>query len=630
MARASTSTANHLSGFEAAFLRLLALLAGIVIFLSLVYFAWKLPAWLAGTTLAVAALAWLWLSWRERQAFRLGTDGPSMLGLVFWGLALLADLIILAAYFMAATDEALISPWQALPVGIFALFAIATAYVINSLVKLPGRYALPLAILHSFAAYGAAVIIYKLGFGFDPFIHEAATNFIVENGSIEPKTPFYIGQYVLVTGLHVLTKLPVKDLQIWLVPALAALLVPTALWIRGQRLGLVSAWLLPFGYLAFTVPFNLAFLLLIVTVILLPYRTDSLGRVTLVLLAAAALAIHPLIGVPLSALTLGSLFTDWRLGTLAAFAGSVFGLAGSLAVYTFLNGGTLVWPTLTEFSSTLYTLFSPAFSALPRYPLWSALYTAYYLWPWIIIALGVWLLRHERAQGIVMGTALGTLLAAVASAATLRYRNIISHEQFEFAYRLLAILPWFFLPSLASRLNSLKPRLITIGLLAIGTTAMWHVAYPQLNPVMHFHSPGVSRTDVELVSTIEAEAAGRTYAALAPQLTSAAALRTLGFNRSLSTVEGLIYPYAIPTGGPLYQFYLRLFIQGQEPLEQIRQAAIFADSELLYVAVPLSWDPNQDIHNQLKTVANTSKLVDESVWLYSFTSASLFDLEQNP
>ena len=57
---------------------------------------------------------------------------------------------------------------------------------------------LVLSSLHLLLTFSVANIIFPLGFGFDPFIHQATEKHILDFGFILPKKLYYIGQYVLV------------------------------------------------------------------------------------------------------------------------------------------------------------------------------------------------------------------------------------------------------------------------------------------------------------------------------------------------------------------------------------------------------------------------------------------------
>lgn len=605
-------------------IRTVAIASGWIIIASATYDVWQFPAWLAWALSLLAFLTWLWwtgpiLAGIIRRLIPLPNPGP---GWPFLVVAVVADALILVSAVLARTDEGLISPWQVLPIAVFGLFFLGTLFILFAFPNIDARYRLPFAILHTFVAYSTSMIVYKLGFGFDPFVHEAATNYIVQHGAVEPKTPFYIGQYVVVAAIRHLTGCSVAAIQAWLLPLLASMFLPCALALDARRPYWI-AWVLPFAYFTFTVPFNLGLLGLVLCLLIPGDGRDV--RLARFLLAGATLAIHPLVGIPAFAFVLArEISLRWKSapGGWLAFACTFGGLVTALSVYAFGHGGQWAWPDIQGWIGTLLTLFRPPFETLSIAPLWSVLYIFYALWPWLLTLLAsrALLRRTDEEQGrtLPIGIGAGLLGAAIVTAGAIRYKDIVSYEQYEFALRLIALLPWVLLPGLLSIFRP-SSNLRTAIVIAALATAMWHVSYPQLNPVMHVYSPGVSRTDFLTVEEIERIADGRPYAALVPQLTSAAALRQIGFGSSLATLDGRVYPYAIPTGGYLYARYLELF-DGRPVTDVIRDTRASIGAELLFIAIPFSWDDGH-LDAAISPLSVRREVIDESMRLYAIENA---------
>ncbi|MCE9586547.1 hypothetical protein K8R04_04515 [Candidatus Uhrbacteria bacterium] len=634
MGTSSHSANQSLNTLETLFLRAFAISAGWMVVTSAIYLFWQFPAWLAWVSVIMAVLGFACWSWpilivsRTSQVTKLGTGWPLAL------VAAAADLLIIFTLFSVRTDEGIISPWQVVPLGVFLLFALSTTFALLAFRNLERPWALMLAIVHTFCAYSVSLLVYKLGFGFDPFVHEATVRYIIEQGAITPKQPFYTGQYVLVTAIHYITTMSIATIQGLLVPLLASVCLPVLLHLHYQSMRIKHLpfwilWILPFAYFTFTVPFNLAMIGLVACLLILPLDTSD-ARITRVLIALATLAIHPLIGIPCLALVAAVEVERWRpkLAVPALFLATVGGLFGSLAFYASRNGGLMTLPPIDYWIPTLQLLFYPTFQYIYLAPWWTALYVFYYLWPWVLTLLGSvglvlqWRRTKSRRWLLPLASAFGILLTAILSAATIRYQNIITHEQFEFALRLIALLPWIVMPGLfffADRKSQIaKLHLPIIFVIVFLATAIWHSSYPQLNPVMHVSSAGVSRTDFLTVEAIESLADGRPYVALVPQLTSAAALRELGFGRSVSTRNGPVYPYAIPTGGELYRSYEGL-LMGADVTSTIEQVRGFAPTPILYVAVPIAWD-NGELDTALKNIAKKWVFIDESMRVYEIVN----------
>ena len=72
------------------------------------------------------------------------------------------------------------------------------------------------------SALSVSAIVYVVGFGFDPFLHRAAEQALVDTGVVEPVRLLYSGQYTLTAALHHLTAWPIKLIDIWMVPIAAS------------------------------------------------------------------------------------------------------------------------------------------------------------------------------------------------------------------------------------------------------------------------------------------------------------------------------------------------------------------------------------------------------------------------
>ncbi|HEX9664828.1 MAG TPA: hypothetical protein VGA49_03320, partial [Patescibacteria group bacterium] len=216
--------------------------------------------------------------------------------------------------FSGQTTASLRSPWEVIPSDFFIVYFLATLILIliiffNKKIKL----SLLLTSLHFFLSLSVGLIIYKIGFGFDPFIHRAAEKFILNAGVITPKTFYYIGQYSLVTFLARLLQIPVELIDKLILPLLSAIYLPAIVYFSLSRLDffknkqvIVFLSLLflavPYAGLTVTTPQSLANLFLVLVIFLslnLVLKSDYQSPVWLLfLLASASLLIHPLAGIP--------------------------------------------------------------------------------------------------------------------------------------------------------------------------------------------------------------------------------------------------------------------------------------------------------------------------------------------
>ena len=221
--------------------------------------------------------------------------------LVYFALFSLSFYILL----YSAIDTAIISPWQIVSKYFFIFYSLATLVLFFSIFK-KNSLNLLLIILHYFLSFSVCIVVYKIGYGFDPFIHESALDLIQKTGSITPKTFYYTGQYVLEIIINYFSNWSLVVINKMLVPVLAAILLPATLNYAFKKyfpnqyfLALILGLLvLPFSFFIITVPQNLSYLFLILIIVLSLNKINRIDLITIYFLAFTSLVIHPLVGIP--------------------------------------------------------------------------------------------------------------------------------------------------------------------------------------------------------------------------------------------------------------------------------------------------------------------------------------------
>lgn len=520
------------------------------------------------------------------------------------------DLLILGYLIAARTSEPISSPWPLVPTGIFALFALATAFLCYGARILPSRFFQGLLMLHALAAYGTAVIVYRLGFGFDPFIHQAAEQHLVTHGSISLKTPLYVGQYVLVWALEAITGLFVVRIDQWLVPTLSIALIP--LLFRTHHLLPIALLLLPVSFFSFTIPFHLALLFFLCALCITERLSTRATLPLLALCAFASLVAHPLMGIPCALFVAGYALqrTTWRrYAPLVPAIGIPLGMLAAMTLYTALEGTSLALPSLQEIQRSLIILFGTSHRFSSQEPWLSLLYACVSLWPFVFCILGIreYLREPTPTRRYRLLTALGLLLSAIFLAACIRLPDIIAHEQFEFPLRLLRVVPLLFVPDIAGLLKRLlfqekqHPHLVGVSVsLIVGVIAasQWFVSYPQRNSIAPAYAPSVSVHEYETIAWIERVRDAQPFVVLSHQMLAAAALQTHGFEQTITTCHGTHLSYAIPTGGALYQDALAI-VRGRNTEETLTRLKHCYGDARLFVVLPKYWDPEGRVGQSL-------------------------------
>ena len=583
---------------------LLGALALTAVFGTLVYYVHKLDglglSWLLITTPWIAfAFTPFAANRRERAepavaAVEKATPEDS-LSAVLLALTVVCDVAALRWLVGARTAEALRSPWEAVPPIFFLWIGLASACLVALAYR--RRYphlTLGAASLHLFTLLAPAVAVYAVGYGFDPFVHQAAERLVAAAGEITPKTPYYVGQYALVTVVSRLFRVATEHVDRLLLPTMAALFLPAAAaWLlrrgfgvaRGLALvGAMGVFLLPLGAFVSTTPQGVADLFFLLTVVVgaawLHAHRPPLGFV--LVLAAASAAAHPLAGIP--ALLAAALLMVAKLRhdgialprvSKAVVFGILLGAAALAVPLAFsLREGTGSLPIEAALRKPIASLIeSVPFEApgletryRPLLDFAESVDRNYDLLWFLLAGAGAWLLGRRkpyRRSALALG---GLSLALLAGAAVLRsgftFQDVIGYEQGNYAARLyqgallaafplvLAAFAWWW-----RALAKTDPgvRFLMSLVFAATVAALAYGAFPRLDDYRWSRGYSTSGHDVEAVRWINTHAIGP-YVVLANQSVSAAALREYGFR----TYYGDQFYYAIPTGAPLYGKYLSM------------------------------------------------------------------------
>ncbi|MDO8571214.1 MAG: hypothetical protein Q7R79_00870 [bacterium] len=530
-----------------------------------------------------------------------------------FAISLIASFSILFKY---ATTHAVLGPWQVIPPQFFVAFFCAG----TSLFLLLRTATLSVKIIgiaaYSFLAYSITLLLFPIGFGFDPFLHQATERLILEHGFVEPKTFYYIGHYALVTILSRVLSLGPANIDALVVPFLTAITLPVLAYRAignglgyDARLACVGALLgvaLPFGYATTTTPWTLAYTIIIFLILSsLFVSIQHVWKASILLaLVAATLSIHPLAGLP--ALGFIILFLHRTLRDMYPFLKKTFvgiqtlisvlfsiSLLGAFFVNSLVSNQlaiTFKMPSLHGFLDFL-KFGTPAFET--RYI--ATLDVAYFFeknGAFILLSLasiGVALFFKKKVLSRYIPYLQGwliTLLNAFFLKETIEFTSLIAYERSEYAERLIALSFLFLIPFIGKSLmegirytlfNAREPlirfafSLFFVGLLPISL----YLSYPRNDAYSSFHGFNVSKADIETVQRINKDAGDEQFIVLSNQVVAAAAVREFGFKKYFDTIingsEQSLFYYPIPTSSPLAQYYVEM---RQRPSIEIIQKAM--------------------------------------------------------
>ncbi|KKW30716.1 MAG: hypothetical protein UY72_C0004G0005 [Candidatus Uhrbacteria bacterium GW2011_GWD2_52_7] len=600
----------------------------------LVYFTLPLNAVSVGGLLTLLTFALLRLPNPQALSFAFPTFGNVPREII--AILVLFQSVILAFLIAARTSEPLVSPWTLLPGSIFVLFFVSTALTLY--VQHRGTStALLFAVVQLFLAVSVSAIVYGIGFGFDPFVHRAGETALITTGHIEPVSILYSGQYALVGALHFLTQLSVTFVDMWLLPLFASIFPPLAAYVglrhgwnideRVARFGWVATLFIPFMLFTFTVPFTVTYVFFAGALFLFPLAQTTKSAAILILAATTMCFFHPLLAVP-TLLLFAASWLAHRLSLWVSVASFVVLTAlcvpALLFVYQMGNGVSIDFSNLVWNVTAFLSLFANPFGSYdPRITFsLNSLYTLRYWQPVVtlllMLALAPFWTTHRKHVALLVAFVVGMLLCTYGVSTLFTFKGIISHEQHEFALRLLQaiyIIPICLIPVALSRWqhHALMRTLWFVGMSVFATTS-WYFSYPQFNAKFAYYSPSVSRHDVDAVHFMETDSAGNPYVVLSNQMTSAAALQEFGFAHYHALAGEEILWYAIPTGGTLYAYYLNIISSGNtEPAQELMESA---NVDTVYLVMYAYWPGSSQLIHQLEVQSSHIESINDRITIY--------------
>lgn len=568
-------------------------------------------------------------------------------------LYIILEIGIIANLFLNQTTLPSPSPWQSLTPSFFFLFFASTALLLMTNWLHPGKRAVWLTSIHLLVMYSVTNIVYPLGFGFDGFTHRAAEEWIKTHGFISPKQPVYIGQYVWVVFLSQLTNLPIKLIDIWLVPLLAAYTLPriipralTSTFTIPAKFSLNVVFVLLFVYffsLHLTTPFNVLILLTILgiftTLEYIHTHNNTILGLT-ILMALSGLLIHPLLGAPLVWFVLCAWLSVRYQPKQWFYVLYAIGMTAIVPVL-FMVFLYITRHIIPHFSNP-FTKIS-VFAHYWQWPFWYIKTTSYfwnllYVWEWcipvIVLIIGIYgYVRSPKPRAtLFFCSSIALALSSFLLRSWVIFPDVHATEQGDYPLRLLKgalmfVLPWTMygiwkiITEYASILANTKwyrtALVSSFFSAALLLTISWYLSYPQWNPKVHFPGYNVSAADFQAVEWIHTDNQTYNYIVLTNPITAVAALEKYSFAKYFNTNQGELSYYSIPTGGPLYTIYTQMWMEGQTRAT-MEQAMDIVGVDKAYFVIPSYWTNFKNIVAGAKKTANSWREFDNGQ-LYVFT-----------
>ncbi|MFA5128365.1 MAG: hypothetical protein WC445_00155 [Patescibacteria group bacterium] len=644
---------------------LLFFLAGLSLFGAIIYFFYKL------NTLALAGLV-LFPPFVILPFLRFGNhpESEKHFNPVQINPHILRTTLLLAAFIFltilnvrhlltAGTVEAIRTPWKILPFEFFINYFFATAVLLYFVLKSQKEgLNLILISVHTFLTVALALFVYRIGYGFDPFIHQTTEKIILAQGFILPKPLYYLGQYSLVVFLAKIFHTSVIWVDRLLLPTLISIFLPATIYFSlrsytdrnktpGASLAALLIFLLPFTAFIATTPQGLAnfFLLVIVFFGILALRREF-PISALWFLGFTTLLIHPLAGLPaLIFLFLLTIFTFFKkqqgifefirhvVFIMSTLLGAIAIPLVFLAAILFFKGPAAIisLKTIEGANNFLSALGWSAPLLVDHFrPLYDLAYTYGQNIPFILLLVGFagyFILRKHLPAVLVYITAFFCLIVNyILIKLFADFPSLIKYEQGIFPSRILEISFYFLIPLFLFALfkffeklmggKSKGLKLFFILIFAAFLTFSLYYSYPKDDgedyPIDRGYS--VSLFDLNAVRAIADDAGAEDYVVLANQSVSAAAVKEFGFDK----YYGPYFYYPIPTGDPLYQYYLKMVYEAPTRATA-KEAANLTGVKLVYFVLNKYWTDSDKIMEAARPTADeTLEIGNGKIWMFKY------------
>ena len=601
------------------------------------YFLYKLDSLVIFILLCSPFLFWLPFLWKEIKNLKFnnfhlptGKLATTAFGGASWQTTF-TTLFLITSYFALIgllfvllfkfqTTNSVLGPWILIREPFLFLYGCAVfVLTLSVLKKLPQALQFVCIIIIYALSFFVTLILFPLGFGYDPFLHQATQQHILEYGLITPKTFYYLGQYILIVILSKISSLSIPLIDSFFLPLTASLAIPAAcsFFLRTIPkasntfigLALISLLSIPFSYATLTTPWGFAMvgtILLSIFSILQMSLKSKISITFLALLSISILFVHPLAGI----IAIGFLFITLFIfstrpilkkypriknGIVPLFL-VLFSLFEALA---FIINSKISGQLIVSFKYPTFENISYIFSFL--LPTWTTQYHLFYDTAYLVKNNGALIFLVCAIGGTIFCirkkilTPHNSLLPwygfflSIASALPLilflNFPSLVWYERTNYITRFFELAPLFLVPVLLIFFNYAWNRIIhtshalfIILVILINTglvTSSLYLSYPHSDPFTIYHGTNLSGTDIKTVHWIHDDMKSRQCIVLANQMVSVAAIREFGFTgyRDI-TIQGKkqnLFYYPIPTGSPLHSYFLKMI---QSPSHELMQKAM--------------------------------------------------------
>ncbi|HNV96760.1 MAG TPA: hypothetical protein PKL13_00375 [bacterium] len=530
------------------------------------------------------------------------------------------------------TSDSINTPWKIISSNFFISYFIGTVVLFLLFLVSKQRIFLIFASIHYFLSFSVILFIYKLGFGYDPYLHQASEKMIFNNGIFLPKPFYYIGQYSLVVFLSKIFMFPVQFFDKILLPLLSSIFLPIVVFqslkdnLNINKKVIFSCVLIfliiPFSNFTYTTPQALANLLTIVLIFLsISYVNRKLfSIIPLFIIAISICFIHPISGLPalifvfllmvLYELKIHT-FIRFVLGTLTYFMSSI-SLPLSFWIYNKLNN--LDFSKIEQLSSAnllknlipqnlFYTRFVGVFDFIYFY------FNNINFFVIVISIIGlIFVLYYRQLKKyfiyIIMFSILLINYLIVIRFIKFPFLSVFATRIFDLSFYFL--LPFFILGVVCMFntliLNKSILKIFVIVFFSFLLTISFYLSYPRSDKYENFKGYSVSSTHYKIVDYIEKNFEKSNYIVLADQSVGAALIDSYGFKKYFKEE----FYYSLPTNikGNIYSDFIQMTKEESYKLYTVKNVADKTGATLVIFVLNNYWDYTDKLLEEHKKLAH--------------------------
>jgi len=621
--------------------------------LTIFYYLWNLNAlalWLSWLPLIIIALVILPVKIKFEPLPK--AKKSEIIKFIIFGILIAALFIILASILWSVgTLESIRSPWTVIP-NEFLFLSLILVFSIFSWCAYT-RWKIPTWLILgsvTFLFLSVTLFIYKIGYGFDPFIHQATERYLAEHGTITPKPFYYIGQYSLVVFCHYFTHLGINLIDKMLLPAVAAAFLPAAIYSGMHRgfhisknlsyIGALTFFIIPFSSIINTTPQGLAniFALLIIFLSLGYIKTNEPPLIFLILLSLMTLAIHPLTGIPITIFILLLILLKIKNKTAKIISIAAASIFGAIALPAIFLANAYISGAPTKFTSSILENYNIIFEKISSIAIYaethySSLIDFVYFYgsniALLVTVIGiasliVVIIKINKPL-IIFGIAFLILLVNFFLLQNaVEFSFLIAYEQGAYASRVFELALFFLYPFFIYAILRLIKytwqstwlwRTVLFLFLSGLIVASLYLSYPRHDAVSISKGINVSGTDIAAVQWIERNAPDDEFIVLANQTVSAAALHEFGFKKYYD--DKFYYP--IPTGGELYDYYLKMSYESPSKFTMTEAMDTVGVDYGYLIINDYWWNSEKIIEDAKLQTLEWHKIDDGKIYIFKYT-----------